>query len=360
LAANYRCRDLVRASMNGCPPILIVGLPRSGTTWVGEVLSSARATTYISEPDNEKLSPLAWLCKGSLHRFPYLTHADSAPGYEEFWATALAGRDWTWSLNTALGMILRERAAGLEACVGEKTGYVYLDRSMRTVGARRRKTPFHAENHRLMAHLIRRLLLRSSPGPGGQRIIIKSVHAPLSVDWIGGHFDVTVVFVLRNPHSLYASYKRMRMPDGFRNLHIQETLRRDMPRYLPKESLPLLPEPMDPVFFQIMLMYKIIEQQIEAHPKWVLVSHDRLCITPQESYQHMFGKLGLAWSDNTHQKIDSLNRPGAGFAIRRVSSQQPAKWKAELSVTERMNIERWRDWFGCGISFVSMWTSNDR
>jgi hypothetical protein len=34
-------------------PILIAGLPRSGTTWVGEVISQAKDVRYVFEPDNE-------------------------------------------------------------------------------------------------------------------------------------------------------------------------------------------------------------------------------------------------------------------------------------------------------------------
>ena len=71
--------------MTQTPPILIVGLPRSGTTWVGEVLSSARNTYYVFEPDNEGLSPLAWLCKKDIHRFPYLVAKDESADYHLLW-----------------------------------------------------------------------------------------------------------------------------------------------------------------------------------------------------------------------------------------------------------------------------------
>src|SRR5438309_11762976 len=43
------------------PPrrVLIVGAPRSGTTWVGHALERAPGVIYVHEPDNDSLHPLA-------------------------------------------------------------------------------------------------------------------------------------------------------------------------------------------------------------------------------------------------------------------------------------------------------------
>ncbi len=322
-------------------PVLIVGLPRSGTTWIGEVLASARGISSIVEPDNEKLSVLAWLCKAELHRFPYLTSHDEARSYEQLWCTALAGNRWPWLLNKALGLFIRIRAAQLEACVGEKSGFLYTDRSMRTVGPAAWVKPYRIDTHQSMAWLARQLIVVRDPSQVRRRIIIKSVHAPLSIEWIVAHFPVKVVLVLRNPYSLYASYRRLKMPDGFRNLLFQETLQRDRLQYLPEMRQTLMLEQKDAMAFQIMLMYKIIESQVARHPEWILISHDRLCITPQEGYRDVFNRLDLRWSARTDMKIDALNTAGKGFDPKRISKQQPTKWKSEMTLDEQAIIERW-------------------
>ena len=332
-------------------PILIVGLPRSGTTWIGKVFASTRSSSYIFEPDNEGLSPLAWLCKNDLHRFPYLMANDEAGGYQQLWQTVLAGRTWRYVSNEALGIIFRIRAPELEAFVGEKTGLRYVDRSIRRVGRGNRVKPYLVENHPLIALLTRELLDLDKTRVQSHRIVVKSVHGVLSLDWISHHFPFKVVLVLRNPYSLYASYKRLKMPDGFRNLLFQESLQRDFGEFLPSLRQGCTPERADTLAFQIALMYKVVERQIAAHPEWMLLSHDRLCITPHEGYRRTFEDLDLHWSDRTDEQIDALNKKGEGFKPRRIAKVQPTKWKGELSAEERQAIDRWTSIFELGSFF---------
>ena len=39
------------------PRVLVAGLPRSGTTWVGEVLGRTAGARYLHEPDNHLVRP---------------------------------------------------------------------------------------------------------------------------------------------------------------------------------------------------------------------------------------------------------------------------------------------------------------
>ena len=321
-------------------PILIIGLPRSGTTWVGQILSSAQGTTYIFEPDNEKLSPLAWLCKEGLHRFPYLTPNDYAPAYRQMWQTAFAGRNWSWLVNNAAGLVFRKRAFLLEAYVGEKTGFSYTDDSLHTVSVASHLKPYHIEKHPLLVFLLRQLLLgRYTPLPG-YRTIIKSVHAPLSIAWIVAQFPVKIVLTLRNPFSLYASYKRMKMPDGFRNLLFQQNLQRDRLQYLPDWKDTLIPSQEDAIACQIMLMYKIIEAQASVHPEWIIVSHDRLCITPHEGFRSIFADLAWFGLAGLRPRLMRLMKQGrdlirSGYPF---SSHPNGKLKSVLKNGKCLNV----------------------
>jgi hypothetical protein len=59
-------------------PVLVVGVPRSGTTWTARVLGAALGTRLVMEPDNEKISAPAILPKRRLGRFPVLASGQSA------------------------------------------------------------------------------------------------------------------------------------------------------------------------------------------------------------------------------------------------------------------------------------------
>src|SRR5205823_1469687 len=72
-------------------PILVAGLPRSGTTWVGEVLGHTAGARYLHEPDNHLLRPEAWWAKRGLGPYPELAPEQDAPGYEQLWALAFSG-----------------------------------------------------------------------------------------------------------------------------------------------------------------------------------------------------------------------------------------------------------------------------
>lgn len=329
---------------NNSRPVLIVGLPRSGTTWVGEVLSSASRIRYLFEPDNEGLSPLAWFHKRELHRFPYLTVGNESISYYRLWRAILNGPAGTWIANNAMGLYLRRKPSEMEASIGMKCGYVYIDRAMHRVGKGGEKVR-HPEKRPLLEFLVRRVASIEHSPSRKNRVIVKSVHASLSLDWISNHFPVKIIFVVRNPYSLYASYKRMKMPDSFRNLMFQNSLQRDYLNFMPKSNRSFMTSRKEPIAFQIALMYKIIEKQILSHPEWMMISHDRLCIAPQEGYRRIFEKQELVWGGATDMTIESLNKSGKGFAPKRVADQQPFKWKTELSVDEQAMIDKWTNVF---------------
>lgn len=71
--------------------ILIVGIPRSGTTWVGHVLAQGDDATFLNEPDNHLTFPYALRAKrglpGGFH--PALPPEAEAAAYELLWQRAL-------------------------------------------------------------------------------------------------------------------------------------------------------------------------------------------------------------------------------------------------------------------------------
>jgi hypothetical protein len=329
-------------------PILIAGLPRSGTTWFGEVLSSARNIRYLFEPDNEGLHPVAWWCKRNLHRYPYLVQSADAPDYYRLWDFTFNGNSASWYLNAGIGLVLRRNFGRvkfeLEAYIGERCGFRYVDPTMHWVGDAI-VSPYDVNQHPLAAFVARQIASLKSKKSSQKQAIVKSVHSILSLEWISEHFSPKVIVTLRNPYSLFASYRRMKLPDGVRNLFAQPELQRDFSMYVPGRHSLMTPELEDTVAFQIMLMYKIIQLQAAGHPEWLLVSHDRLCVSPHEDYGLIFKQLNLDWSDETNKRIDALNKEGQGFAPSRVSSLQPSKWKSELESRQRMIIENWTDRF---------------
>ena len=114
-ALNAGMKYLVKPSIpENKRPILIVGLPRSGTTWIGQVLSSADRVEYVYEPDNERRSVLAWICKSEMHRFPYFTAGDVTMPYDVLWRAILTGRASVRMANRVLRPILKRLLVSTE------------------------------------------------------------------------------------------------------------------------------------------------------------------------------------------------------------------------------------------------------
>lgn len=324
-------------------PIIIIGIPRSGTTWIAEIFKTVSQTLYLHEPDNEKSSVLAWLYKKDIHRFPYLTARDSNEEYEKMWRVILSG-GYRLSINKFLKFLFfKRRRYAIESAIGERTSLSYIDGSIGDVIQGNVVSPYGVDEGSLLAWLVGQYFNENNEEYEKKRLVVKSVHAPLCAEWLASRFSMNMVIVLRNPYSLYASLRRMKIPDSFRNPLAQKELCRDMSLYISRFSFHK--NPFDHLIFQIMLMIKVLAVQIKLNQEWLILSHDRICMSPERNFLQIYNALGLEWSKRSVAKLDGLNKQGKGFNPSRVSKLEPTKWEMELSEEEKKAIDRWIDVF---------------
>src|ERR1700722_11190107 len=157
-------------------PILIVGVPRSGTSWTMRALGHGEGATTVLEPDSEDKWPAAIHAKRRLGRYPVLRPGDEAPAYQRLWS-------WTFD-----GAVEPRRSV--------------LARHILGPGAEDRIYDGRLDPVTWLASTLARdpgPRAAPSPRPTGQRIVAKSIHAQLSVEWIAAQFDVDVLLLLRHP-----------------------------------------------------------------------------------------------------------------------------------------------------------------
>ena len=207
-----------------------------------------------------------------------------------------------------------------------------------------RDPPRRARANALWATLARASYEPTPSSEQAKRRLVKSVHCILALDWLVESFPVRCVVVLRNPHALFASYRRMSMPDRFRNLLCQPRLRDDLADYAPHPATPTGED--EEIAFQIALTYSIIAAQARIHPEWILTSHDRLCVDPTQAFSTLFGALGMTWGPDAAARLAELDQHGSGYAARRRTAEQPTKWRRDVNDAQRAAIERWIDAFG--------------
>ena len=296
--------------------VLVAGIPRSGTTWVGRTLGHAEGAVYVDEPDNENLRSLALRAKRGLGRFPVLAPGDSADTYELLWARAFGG-----------GMphppLLRDRIAarlfddGRSRNVSAMASYGSLPVRLRLAAA----------------------LAPTRPRPDPPLdVVVKSVHAALAVGWIVERHHPQVVVVLRHPFSVLASQAAMGLPDGDRALDQSRTVARRLLEPWGVDPPPPTAPPLARAAWQLGLLVTALAKAAALHPGWTVVRHEELCATPEACFRGLCQRLGLRWTDSLAQFLEASNRPGSGFRTDRVAAEEVERWRSRLTSEQRDQV----------------------
>lgn len=295
----------------------MVGVPRSGTTWTGQVLGGARQVHVVTEPDNEGWSPEAILAKRRLGRFPVLDPGTDAPAYHRLWRWAFAGAPAGRRQRLA-GRLLRG-----------------LDEPARQALVDGRPTVTGRLAGRLAAH-------PPTPGPAatasGPRVVAKSVHAVFALEWLTAAFDVEVVVLLRHPASIYASWVELGLPDRDRGLD----RRRDvLARFVRPMGLPAPgPGPQARAMWQLGLLLSVLEATAARHPEWQVRTHEELCEAPGAEFRRLCDALGLEWSPEVDARLQDRDVAGTGYSTRRRTSRVAEAWETRLAGPELDELRR--------------------
>ena len=120
--------------------LLIAGVPRSGTTWIGRALGHTENTAYVNEPDGFR-DPLAFRTMLAYGENPVLEPGEPAPDMEALWTGALAGGRPAGTVRDRLARALYERtpldAAARRAGAGPRLGESGTGRAPRRAPGRR-------------------------------------------------------------------------------------------------------------------------------------------------------------------------------------------------------------------------------
>ena len=268
--------------------LLVVGVPRSGTTWVADVLGRAPGQRWVNEPDNWESDPFAHVGTLDGGAFRVLSPGERDRRYELMWDIAFRG-GWPsgrWHrLLWALAHRLPRRAAMI---LVESSG-------------------------RLVARL----------RPRAARVLVKSVFAIFALDWVVDRYVPTVVVVRSAPLNVVSSWVTL----GWTGGHLDATwVRRNFPALASAVDGKVMTD-VGRAALAVGVFVRALERAVAARGDWVVVDHEALCGAPVAGFRRLYERLGLEWSATVEAHIDALNRPGAGMERSRVSVTQPARWR---------------------------------
>lgn len=281
-------------------PILVTGAHRSGTTWVGKMLSTSDQVAYISEPLNVYHRP-------GIFRAP-VTH----------WYTYICEQNEEQYLPA----------------LGETTRFKYHTwreiKSLRSAkDAARMGRDWSSFAHARLRH---------------QRPLLKDPFAVFSIPWFSQRLGCQVIVLVRHPAAFASSLKRLDWSFDFQDLLAQRLLMRDWLEPFRGEMEAMLKTP-DDVIDQSNLLWRMIYHVVAAYremdPDLQWVRHEDLSLDPLGGYGCIYTNLGLEFTPQAQQVVlesSSAANPG----------ELPIQTVHATRVDSRANIDNWRHRLSAG------------
>ena len=295
LAAACRAAVVTSPDAGRASPILVTGAPRSGTTWVGRMLTLAPGVGYIHEPFNPTTD--AGISGRPVVRFfEYVT-----PETEARYAPHLE-RSLRFSYD------LRRQLPNV--------------RSVRAVG-------------RTATDLVAFTRLRLSKA----RPLVKDPIAVFSAGWLADRFGMDVVVTVRHPAAFVSSFTGLGYRHDFNSFLAEPQLLVDYLGPFESEIRRYAEAPGDPIDEAVLLwrlVYATVERYRTERPRWSFVRHEDLSLDPLGGYAALYTQLGLEYTDEVqdairaHTSAENPDRLEEKHAVRLDSRASLSGWRRSL------------------------------
>ena len=279
--------------------ILVAGIPRGGTTWIGAALAAAPGATYVHEPDNWASDALAFLSQREVGRFPVLAVEDQAPVYDLVWRLAMRG-GWPARGAVATG---RELACRLPRRLAPPALL-----TVARIGARR--------------------------APLAETVVTKTVQGLGSLEWLAGRHADAVVVIRADSRSVASSWRTLGWGSGYIDA---SWFGRHRPDLLERAG-GWPDDEIGQVAVAIGALQTLRDEACARHPDWVVISHEDLCREPLDGFRQLFDRLGLVFDSGVEDYITRSDVPGEGLDTRRRTAEQPDRWR-RLPAGELARVE---------------------
>ncbi|NRQ34440.1 sulfotransferase [Nonomuraea sp. NN258] len=240
-------------------PVLVTGLPRSGTSWVGRMLAAGGELIYVNEPLNPGHPPGG--CPGVLdarvsHRFQYICDDDRTGWLPAFRDTVALRYRW---------------AAELRA----------------------NRSPYD------LARLLRYGTAFAYGRLTGRRALLDDPFAVLSAGWFARRLGCRVIALVRDPVSVVASWRRLGWHVPVREWLDQPLLLRDHPWLLELRALDGSADQLATTA----ALWRAARRVLAATPGIEVVSYESLAADPLPGFRRLYDYAHLSWTPRAARRI---------------------------------------------------------
>ena len=256
----------------GGPPLVVTGMPRSGTSWVGKMLELGGEVVYLNEPMNPAHPPgrsPGVLDAEVRHYFHYISAGDDLRWRQAFHRAA--------ALRYGIGPELRRNRSGYDLARAVKYWSEFT---------RGRLT--------------------------GRRALLDDPYALPSAGWLAEQLGAVVVVLVRDPVSLASSWQRLGWSLDPRELLDQPALVADHLRA--DQALLEAAVDADPVE-QLAAVWRALHTVVLAtagHPRVLLRRYEDLAADPVTGFAALYADCRLTWSDRVAEGIRTATSAGTG------------------------------------------------
>ncbi|QXP78211.1 MULTISPECIES: sulfotransferase [Winogradskyella] len=272
--------------------LLITGIHRSGSTWMGKIMGMSKELQYIHEPFN--------IAKNSDMPLQYW--------YQYFTL------DSDVSVRKKLKKYLNKF---------HQIDFIRLFKALK-------KTKYLGQAKD--AFLYEFKCFHAIP-------LYKDPIALLLSEWFYEELDAYVIVSIRHPAAFVASVKVKNWIFDFNNLLKQDQLMQD---YLLdyKLEMELANEKQDLIESSILIwniLYSVVfklQEKYKDNPNWIFIRHEDLSRSPEEKYNQIFKKLNLKFTTPIKNAIINSSKPQEGSYLSRDSKENIFTWKKRLEPEE--------------------------
>jgi hypothetical protein len=279
----------VQATADEQRPILVTGIPRSGTSWVGKMLDASARVVYINEPLNPRRPPgrsPGVLSASVRHRFQYITDANESEFYQAF-----------------LDMLALDYHVLAEL------------RASRSVFELVRLVKYW--NSFFRGRLRRR------------RPLIDDPYAVFSIKWFIERLGCEAVVVVRHPAAGVSSRKRLGYKPDFAELLQQPLLVRDWLRPFQGEMVAALHQPGDIIRQGSLLWrmaYHVVRELSLRMERVHVVRYEDLSATPLAAFDALYAALHLPFTERASRRVLEVTGAEPRRRSRRGDRERAHSW----------------------------------
>jgi len=245
-------------------PILVTGSHKSGTTWVGKMISLSNEIGYIHEPFNPK--KVNW-----------------RPGLElPYWFCHIDN-------NYKNAKIVKEKLLDL---LNYKFPYYHLLHKIKNY------KEFLLLNRESL-HFLSCILLYKRP-------LIKDPIAFFSTEWLYKQFNMDVVILIRHPAAFVSSIILRGWEFSFDNFLEQKSLMKKIPEKY-RKKIEIFTKSKKDKIDQAILLWRIIyyftNQYRKKYPNWIFLKHENLSKNPVGEFEKLYKRLSITYNQKIMNKI---------------------------------------------------------